>query len=548
MRPTNLMVRPPQHQWESPIAYLSRLAAANETNLKDITAAIANDMDVDHQCSYGLKNTHLDSRPLHWLLRDCSKPISSRPYRWVCPRCLREQQPDTFTATRGSHMEYCLFHDCRPIKRCPSCFEALRYATGNFYECICGFDIRSHEPVACTAEISRLYKAIAANVPYGVTPTISDLEKFSLEEILMRLRNTWVYIWTDGNYANEHYIKSPPIGIRWNVLSSRLGVDNFRLERWAFQLGCWMRHSGRDGQHNQLAQPPFWDYLSVLIKHATEHGCNGPTGVECSTAGLLCKTNKTAMKGDLFPKDAGSFLSPCFMGRGSIGERELVDKRPDPFGDEPSETLEEISQSCTYIENAVIQLVALGGMQPIKPAHPRLWKFEKGEVQRVLRSALRDSWISVTSLAQSGFTLSEGVRIDDFFKISNMGELLYLACIRKCLVVVGDLGSIWSLQIFVKNQVKDVNNLWAQIAIHDAVKKSLSHKARQAAILAQCYLGFSVELNEKELHLFIGEEPAAKGRFYPKQSFVNEWPTVGEIPKNLAWHKGALVNADYLHL
>lgn len=547
MRLISLLVSPQQHKWETSLAYLCRLAAANSSRLVKIFKSTEEDSNPSAIKESGLLGQKFNRRLLRQMLEDCTKVYKKRPLRSVCSKCIKEGLPDIFDPSGDDFLEYCLFHDCKPIKHCPSCSSELRYQVGNYFACNCKYDLSFYEPEAVSKDVVDLYKSIAANVPYGVMPSREQLEHFELDEIKSRLKATWLFIWTDGGDLTTLEKPIPSQGQRWEVLRKHLGLGNFRLDGWAFHLGCWWKCQGvefeTESAARQEASPVPWDYLKRLLKIAAEKGCNGPSSALCATAGLLCKANKSWAQGDLLPKESGTYWRPRFIELKHVDEKGLADKRPDPFGDEPSETLEQVAQGCDYLELAVLQLVAIGGIQPLNRTHPRAWEFEQGELARVLRCALRKSWVSNADPEARAFSPNNSMSFKEFCSVSNIGDLIFRASMCKSLALHGDSRSIWSTRIVLQNGWSLKNNMWAQMAIHAAVKGSLSRRARYAAILAQCYLGYSNELSDRDLRLFCGEEPVAKGKIHPIQKYVVEQHANISIPKNLVWHRGALVNA-----
>ena len=515
------------------MAYLYRLASCNKSSFKNLVKKVQDDSWIDGRLdprywNQGINNSELAA---------CIGPIEKRPRRWVCPACVKSGLPDFFVPDENTYMEYCLVHGISPIKACPHCKQPSRYGLGTDQVCRCGHEWANSECHKVKDETFRLYRQIAGDVPLGIEPTIVDLERHQLTDIIQRLQLTWELLWTDNMLkAFTSYAASndrPPFGKRWEALIEATGVEQYKLEYWVRHIACWLRSLRMNMADGALQREVPWTYLRRSILASYNKGCSGPRPSECVLVGRLCKTNKQAINGDPLPRLAGTFFRPKPLSFERRGVGAIVDIRPDPFGDEDSESLHELSNGDPKLHVALIELVAMGVIQPVKLTHPTTWRFTKGTLLQVFQQ-----WIEKSDAQKQSLRSVNMTTLDDFCRYSNMGELIYRLFVTKEVYLKKDGKSFWDMQL-VNWAIMPVTSLWALELIHRAVLKSLSMPAKMAAIVAHGYL--TSTLADIEIELYCGPPDFLTDL---RSSQSNTWGRIKYETHSIAgavWHRGELV-------
>ena len=542
MRFTNFMIRPQQHKWESSIAYLLRLSSLNGSNFKALVKDVLHKIDVGERRPFGIEGCYQPGE--YQRIKRCLNVAGKLPLRWICKQCLQEEQPDFYKADIESFVEFCFMHDCLLTKICQRCDEPLRYGFKNFFYCKCGQDLRDGCRKEDKYDVLHLYKAVAANVPLGVEVSQRDFEKFNFEEIENRLEMTWGLITSDGMYANSLTISSftdQPLkhGDRWKLLARLLGPNQSKLCEWALHLGCWTRYTSNENLYRSYEPIDErlipWRYLYLLLENARSKGCSGPSIHECVAAGKRCKSNKMGIKGDPFPSEIGTFLMPT-LGESVEMERGVLhfSRSADDLKD--SEGMDEIFKGISEVDEVALQLVGLGVLQPLELIHPKLWRFERGAVMNFLKKLVSQIPL-IDSIEDDVRNLkARKYKLRTYLRKSTIGMLIHEANFAQDLHVLKAERSIW-------NTTLSVSPLWCvrsknmrpQIELYNAVEWSLNPYARKAAIVANCYLGYSAELTRKELEMYCGYAPVLKGVLpsrIGRYKGPGLWPS---IPQKLLW-------------
>lgn len=563
MPSTDLLVRPKRHLWESPVAYVFRVASLNRTHYGTLARQ-------------ALATHSLAGHPLHeiWQIADYANAArenlrlsmltkADRPLRMVCPACVREGQPDSLYGERYRYLEYCLRHGCKPLGECPACGIALRYGSGSYGHCECGFELATAHADAGPPEVLRLYRAIAANIPLEMVPTMQELERRDIREINARLQSTWRLLWDEQleswNVPEGAEITAilPEFGERWHAVSCLLGFAEHRLGRWVTQIGCWWRH-GRyrpEVRSRRGPVPPIdlilWRYLRELVRQAVKSGCSGPpvagTGVlsACIGAGFQCKSRRSGLRGDGLPAPFRTMIGPCTkpFERQPVAAVASSGCRPAGKTIGGYQSVADFNQQAPGGARKVIELVAIGALQPIELVHPHAWRFAAGDVDDLLRQAFK---VQVMRLAggpssmRSSFDgphawlLAPNMTMGRVFAALSFGLLQPLSRPTQT--------NVWATPFVNPGGMR--LDTWAQQAMHDAVLPSLEGRAREAAVLAHSFLGGSPAFHTNELELFCGTPPLQTESIalFPYQST----PLGTGIPKNIAWRQGFLYDSALL--
>lgn len=573
MRSTDLLVRPKRHLWESPVAYVFRVASLNRTHYGTLARKALDEHGLAGEPLYELSqimnyNANLACvNPAREDVRLSLLVKAGRPLRMVCPACVREGQPDSLYGERYRYLEYCLRHGCKPLGECPACGIALRYGCGTFSHCECGFELATARADRAPPEVLRLYRAIAANIPLEMAPTMQELERRDIREINARLQSTWRLLW-DEQLESWNVLESdevtavlPEFGKRWHAVSCLLGVAEHRLGRWVTQIGCWWRHGRyRPEVHRRCgAVPPIdlilWRYLRELVRQAVKSGCSGPPVAgagslsACIGAGFQCKSRRSGLRGDGLPAPFRTMIGPCTkpFERQPMAVVASSGCRPAGQTIDKSQSVADFNRQAPGGARKVIELVALGALQPIELLHPQAWRFAPGDVDDLLRQAFN---IQIRRLAgaptgtRSRFDgphpwlLAPDMTMGRVFAALSFGLLQPLSRPAPF--------SVWETP-FVDPGGMRSEDTWAQRAMHDAVLPSLQGRVRKAALIAQSFLGASEAIHTNELELFCGAPPLPLSEsdsiaLLPCHSV----PLGTGIPKNIAWRQGFLYDSVVL--
>lgn len=515
------------------MAYLYRLASSNNSSFKDLVKKVQDDPLIGERLNSGFSVKGAVTSEL----TKCIGPIQNRPRRWVCPACVKSGLPDLFVPDENTYMEFCLVHGMTPIKACPHCKQLSRYGLGTYLRCKCGHEWANSECHKVKEETYRLYRQIAGNVPLGIEPIFVDLARHSLGNITLRLQMTWELLWTDkvlDPFDSEAYLLDRPVfGRRWETLVQVMGVDQYKLAHWITHIACWQRTVGKTMTESALQRHVPWTYLRQLIVASYGNGCSGPRPSECVLVGRLCKSNKRAINGDPLPRLAGPFFRPELLNfeRGGVGA--IVDIRPDPFGDEDSESLHELANGDPTLHVALIELVAMGVIQPLKLTHPTTWRFTKGTLLQVFRHWIEKSKAQKRSLRSINMTT-----LGDFCRHSNMGQLIYRLFVTKEIHLKWEGESFWDMQL-VDRAFMPGKSFWPLEVIHRAVFRSLSMPAKWAAIVAHGYL--TSKLADIEIELYCGPPDFLRDLSPSKSSRWGRMEYECPVIEEAVWHRGELV-------
>lgn len=567
MRSTDLLVRPKRHLWESPVAYVFRVASLNRTHYGTLAREALDEHGLAGQPLHELWPMPGYTSPAREDLRLSMLVKAGRPLRMVCPACVKEGQPDSLYGECYRYLEYCLRHGCKPLGDCPVCGIALRYGSGTYSHCECGFELATARADSGTPEILRLYRAIAADVPLEMAPTMQELEWRALHEMNARLQSAWRLLW-DEQLHSWYVLEAPEVtailpefGARWSAVSCLLGVAEHRLSRWVTQIGCWWRHGryrpeigGSRGDVGPTIDLIRWRYLRELVRQAVKSGCSGPPVAgtaslnACIGAGFQCKSRRSGLRGDGLPAPFRTMIGPCTKPFERQPMAVVASSGCRPAGNPTgrSQSVNDFDRQAPGGARKVIELVAIGALQPIELLHPHAWRFAAGDVDDLLRQAFN---IQVLRLAggptgtRSSFDgphawlLAPGMTMGGVFAALSFGLLQPLSRPTQT--------NVWATP-FVNPGGMSLDT-WAQQAMHDAVLPSLEGRAREAALLAHSFLGGSKALHTNELELFCGMPPLPSSGSEPIALLPYPPTPLGTgIPKNIAWRQGFLYDSALL--
>jgi len=398
-----------------------------------------------------------------------------------------------------------------------------------------------------------------------MTPTGDEIERLNLYDVNARLENTFHLLWSDHlldplRKNNDSVMSSlPEVGSRWLAASTVLGFAEYRLGRWVTQLSCWWRH-GRYKTRMKQANPTFqpsdsiqWRYLKVLFEQALKSGCSGPQmagqapASECISAGAQCKSRRSGRRNEGLALPFRSTIGPCTKPF-ERPEPDVIHSsgcRPAGKYNDTSQSIVEFSKLADEGGRKVIELVAIGALQPVELVHPWAWRFANGDVEDVLRQAFRRYiW---TEPYYSSVIRPPPVKSDSWLQAptASMGGLFKALCFDGLEVVLKLPKNIWTTQ-FISHKAISFD-AWAQQAVHDAVLPSLEGRARETAVVAQCFLSGSDAIHDNELELFCGLPPTDP-LFLDSisRSFYASTPSSSTLPKSIAWRNGVLVNSVIL--
>lgn len=547
LRFTDLLFRPPRHHWERSIAYVFRLASLNHMPYRRLAPQAAVDKALCGEPSGGIGGPYGGFN--HEAFRLSLAGYAGRPRRLVCPLCIREGRPDSVDQVRYPYLEYCLFHGCQPLARCPQCHEEFRYGSGSYERCQCGFELALATATFPEPGARRLYLAVAANIPLEMEPLTHELERQDLYYIHRRLHSTWHLLWEDqpirdfvgGSFA-ESLNRRPPFGMRWTAASAVLGVAQHRLERWVTHIGCWWKH-GRYKEHfvtgSDTDSPTHlvaWRYLRALIEQAVKSGCSGPSANACASAGYQCKTRRSGRCGDRLPTPFRSTIGPCMRPFVRELPRSLSSPARAPVIQHGApQSLRDLAALAPDGARKAIELVAIGAVQPLELNHPLEWRFAAGEIDEFLRAAfnkyLPQNYTQDWAWARRPEERLQAVEM-------SMGGLFSELCFGQLKPLAQLPENIWRTRFVNSNGSEPY--ACAQRSLHMAVLDSLSIRSREAAVIAHSFLGFTADLHSNELELFCGPPPIPMPVL---TSFPRQYPLDWREPlhpKMLVWRDGIL--------
>jgi hypothetical protein len=248
--------------------------------------------------------------------------------------------------------------------------------------------------------------------------------------------------------------------------------------------------------------------------------------------GQRCKSNKQGIRGDRLPRNAGTFLNP--VQQDSWTKAFLItDTRPDPFEDEESESLRELANDEPLLQIALIEMVAVGAIQPLKLTHPTEWCFRKGALQQMLHR-----WVRKTNALKEPSLFRSAICLSTQFKFYSASDLISGLFISKRMVVIQGAGSIWNFKVAFDSTFSTGRDLSME-EMHEAVIPTLSPKARRAATIAFLYLTSSMEDHEMELYCW-RKTYTTDPRKSPAPHRWNRGSNC-EDPITLVWHRDKLV-------
>lgn len=209
-----------------------------------------------------------------------------------------------------------------------------------------------------------------------------------------------------------------------------------------------------------------------------------------------------------------------------------------------SQSLAEFNRLARGGARKVIELVAIGALQPIELGHPRAWRFGVSDVDDVLRQAFSIQLSRRVDGGDGAWMSFETPRAWLLAPEASMGGVFKALCFGLLKPVASLPSNIWATRFVNPGGMR--LDAWAQRALHDAVLPSLEGRAREAALIAQSFLGGSQALHPNELELFCGmPPPIQKG-----ESFTNlPYPPIPHgtgIPQNIAWREGLLYDSGLL--
>ena len=539
MQLTELMIRPKQDEWESLLAYLYRLAELNKTKFIDLVTSVLESVKDETYQSLGLHTKAVPRSTELYRLAACIKRGRKAPLRWICPKCVDEFWADQFYPDENSLHEYCLFHGLAPVDRCPSCNQQAMYGIGAYSRCQCGHRWADTPAKQARSEVDRLYRQIAANVPTGIDPTNEVMQQSTVTEINKRLYQVWMMLWTDadGTDTKESWgfkKERPMFGYRWISLVGVLGVDQYKLNLWAIHMACWFRSLDQIEGVKRSFDEISWTYLRKLISMSYANGCSGPRPNECVMVGGLCKANKTGIRGDLLPRRSGTFFHPNF--REPLLDRAdgLRDDRPDPSGNELANSIETLSNGNQQRQMALIQLVAIGAIQPIVLSHPMHWQFTEGVLNELFTKIAKHQLHCLDQLPRKDFNMN----LSEFCEEYNMGQLFYGLFVSKNIFLFKSKVDFWETRLMALMKLRG-NNLWHLEVMHEAVLGSLSKPARQAAVIAYQYL--TGKTRDVEIRLYGGNEVGPFALDADKCSFRHLVEDITKSEIQLVWQRGLMV-------
>lgn len=435
--------------------------------------------------------------------------------------------------------EYCFLHGIAPVDRCPKCNQKAMYGVGDYSRCKCGHLWADTATEKARAEVWRFYWQIGANVPTGIDPTNEVIRQFSVAAINKRLLQVWTLLWTDADGANQKenwgYRKEiPAFGHRWKTLVEALGTDQYKLNLWAIHIACWFRSLDRLEGVKRSFEEISWTYLRKLIAGNYTNGCSGPRMYECVLVGGLCKANKKGIRGDLLPRRSGTFFHPNFREPLMVRADGLRDGRPDPLGNERANSIDELVNGNQLKREALIQLVAIGAIQPIVLTHPTRWQFPEGVLNELFTRIAKHQLHRLTQLSRRDFNMN----LLEFCEEYNMGQLFYGLFVSKDVFLLKQTDNFWKMRVMALTNLRG-NNLWHLEVIHKAVLGSLSKPARQASVIA--YQHLTKAIKDSEIRLYGGDAAGCLALDADKSSFGHLAEDITKDEIRLVWHHGLLV-------
>jgi hypothetical protein len=538
MQLTELMIRPKQDEWESLLAYLFRMAELNKTKFVELVASVLERLRDETYQALGLHTKVVPRSTELNRFAACMKSGRMTPLRWVCPKCVHEFAADQFFPDQNSLHEYCFLHGITPVDRCPKCNQTAMYGVGTYSRCECGHSWADTATKETRAEVWCFYRQIGANVPTGIDPTNEVMRQFSVTEINKRLLQVWTLLWTDADGINQKenwgYRKEiPAFGHRWESLVETLGVDQYKLNLWAIHMACWFRSLDQLEGVKRSFEEISWTYLRKLIAGNYTNGCSGPRMYECVLVGGLCKANKKGVRGDLLPRRSGTFFHPNFREPLIVRADGLRDGRPDPLGNERANSIEVLVKGNPLKREVLIQLVAIGAIQPIALTHPTRWEFPEGVLNQLFTRIAKHQSCKLSRLSIKDFNMN----LLEFCEEYNMGQLFYGLFVSKDVFLLKQTDNFWEMRVMALINLRG-NNLWHLEVIHKAVIGSLSKPARQASVIAYQHL---TKVSDSEIQLYGGGEARQYALDTDKCGFGHLVEDIRKDEIQLVWHHGLLV-------
>jgi len=171
MKLTDLLIRPRQHILESDVAYVLRLAEKNASDFRILAKNLLVCVHSAKGFSYRLVSQKLNISDLEYL----SKFGPKYPIRHICSECVSKNMPDFYSTFDPYLLEFCILHPARIINRCPKCRMKIRYFSGSYSLCRCGFQWMPFEDYSFDKEDYETFKQSLRSVIKKADVSESDL-------------------------------------------------------------------------------------------------------------------------------------------------------------------------------------------------------------------------------------------------------------------------------------------------------------------------------------------------------------------------------------
>lgn len=552
MRCINFLVHPQQHPLETATAYLTRLAELNMTTLSKLVTSVNPRLSKGSSSKRFVWNEKLtienyDNKHLRLSMSDAEL----KPYRRICPKCISEKMPDVIDGEDNSLQEFCLFHGTQAIEKCTMCKAYFRYGSGSYSRCECGANLSLEETQRPSEGLFQLYSAIACNLPFGVTPLREDFDKLHQNEMQSRLRLTWYVLFTEEPKQRSNIDKRQferfDFGDRWSSgIELKLGVFFKYWEELIISIACWTRHNLDQLLTDELLSEMFpWRHFRTKFKKAMGV-CSVRNALECKRLGSTCSVLKRGMNGDRLP---WQIVQRLILNRAISTPRDYHkyrDQRADPVGFQDSISIEKIAQGSLEVKSAMIQLVAIGAIQPLNLNHPEAWCFKHRSVERCLNGILEKRTFYQDKLVSNLKEKNYLTCLPIFVSRATIGEFLIELMIEDEEFFTGHPKQIWSKNfVNIRPSQYGTRNKWAPYYLHHAVFNSLSQRAKTAALIAHNYLGFEKVISIKEIESYCGTNPSQNCHLQHQFKSIKKRPNGLGLPRALVWNYGMLIDAGF---
>lgn len=204
-------------------------------------------------------------------------PSNQASVKQVCPVCLAEGMPAYLLLAEPAY-GICHFHRVAHIHRCASCNRRLRWGSGDYFHCQCGFDLRLSPTICVDTDSCALYMSCLLDQPLKFVDGLPELHGHEQEGA--RLRSTVAYLMQDKGIQSEAVALQKKIGtavqseaLQWLAIGRRIGYDSIKLNDAV--TGIEARHIWGPAQpewmlsrSQQLTDSITWEPLRLLASSA----------------------------------------------------------------------------------------------------------------------------------------------------------------------------------------------------------------------------------------------------------------------------------------